>query len=212
MAGNRVPRREPTTGTTKPTSGWARKTDGTDGGAADVSDRANTAAVARQKCRAGDAQSGPLLYVRSKGVDDFVRQVHAASAVQIMETERVGVAGTLVKDLAYRMEIPATRMFAMLGVSKATVERRISSGQMLAGNGGRSALGLAKILGIAQAIVENSTAPEARDFDSAKWLGKWLERPQAALGGRMPAESVATKLGVEVIAKLLGAAESGAYQ
>jgi putative toxin-antitoxin system antitoxin component (TIGR02293 family) len=170
------------------------------------------AAVARHKRRAGDTQSAPLLYAPSKGVDDFVRQVRAASAVQVMETERAGVAGTLVKDVAKRMGMPAKQLFAMLGVSRATVERRISSGQLLAGNGGRSALGVAKILGIAQAMVENSTAPEARDFDSAKWLGKWLERPQAALGGRMPADLIDTPSGVEVIAKLLGAAEIGAYQ
>jgi hypothetical protein len=31
----------------------------------------------------------------------------------------------------------------------------------------------ARLLGIAQAIVANSTAPEAADFDAAKWLVLW---------------------------------------
>ncbi len=37
---------------------------------------------------------------------------------------------------------------------------------------------MAKLLGIAQRIVADSTAPEAKHFDAAKWLGQWLDRPQ----------------------------------
>lgn len=76
----------------------------------------------------------------------------------------------------------------------------------------QTALGMARLLGIAQEIVKGSMAPEARDFDSAKWLGQWLEKPQPALGGRKPADLIDTPTGVEVVAKLLGAIESGAYQ
>jgi uncharacterized protein (DUF2384 family) len=71
---------------------------------------------------------------------------------------------------------------------------------------------MVKLLGIAQSIVANSTASEARDFDAAKWLGLWIERPQPALGGRKPADILDTPTGVEVVARLLGSVESGAYQ
>lgn len=153
-----------------------------------------------------------VAYVQSKGIADFVTEVHAADPIRLIETERMGVAGVFVKDLAKRMEIPAQRMFAILGVPKATAEKKVSSGELLTGNGGRAALGMARLLGIAQEIVEGSTAPEARGFDSAKWLGQWLEKPQPALGGRTPAELIDTPTGVDVVAKLLGAIESGAYQ
>jgi putative toxin-antitoxin system antitoxin component (TIGR02293 family) len=145
-------------------------------------------------------------------VDDFVSRVCAADPLQIIETERRGVAGVFVKDLSKRMEISAQRMFVILGVPKATAEKKVAAGELLAGSGGRAALGLARLLGIAKGIVENSTAPEARDFDSARWLGQWLERPQPALGGRKPAELIDTPTGLEVVARLLGAIESGAYQ
>ena len=72
-------------------------------------------------------------------------------------------------------------------------------------------LGLVRLLGIVKEMAENSDAPEARDFDTAKWLGDWIERPQPALGGRKPAEMIDTPAGVEAVCKLLGAIESSAY-
>jgi putative toxin-antitoxin system antitoxin component (TIGR02293 family) len=153
-----------------------------------------------------------VLYVRSKGIDDFVSSVYGADPIRLIETERKGVAGVFVKDLSKRMEIPAQRMFAILGVPKATAEKKVAAGELLTGSGGRAALGIARLLGMAKEIVENSTAPEAVDFDAAKWLGVWLEKPQPALGGRKPAELIDTPTGVEVVARLLGAIESGAYQ
>ncbi len=158
------------------------------------------------------AQDVHMLYVRSKGIDDFVTHVHAADPIQLIEIERKGVAGIFVKDLSRRMEIPAQRMFDILGVPKATAEKKVAAGELLTGNGGRAALGIARLLGIAKEIVENSTAAEARDFDSAKWLGQWLETPQPALGGRKPSTLIDTPTGLAVVGKLLGAIESGAYQ
>ena len=158
------------------------------------------------------AQELHVRYVRSKGIDDFVTHVHAAGPNQLIENERKGVAGIFVKDLSRRMEMPAQRMFDILGVPKATAEKKVAAGELLTGNGGRAALGLARLLGIAKEIVENSMAAEAKDFDSAKWLGQWLETPQPALGGRKPATLIDTPTGLEVVGKLLGAIESGAYQ
>jgi len=150
-------------------------------------------------------------YVRSRGIDDFVANVYGADPIRLIETERKGVAGVFVKDLSRRMEIPAQRMFAILGVPKATAEKKVAAGELLTGSGGRAALGMARLLGMAKEIVENSTAPEAKDFDVARWLGQWLEKSQPALGGRKPAELIDTPTGLAVVTRLLGAVESGAY-
>ncbi len=183
--------------------------------------------VSRKSLEAAQSDSGDLknmegaypvapealvLYVASKGIDDFVTHVHAADPIQLIEIERKGVAGIFVKDLSRRMEIPAQRMFDMLGVPKATAEKKVAAGELLTGNGGRAALGIARLLGIAKEIVDNSTATEAAAFDSAKWLGQWLQTPQAALGGRKPATLIDTPTGLTLVSKLLGAIESGAYQ
>jgi len=162
--------------------------------------------------RGRGSQGSYVIYVQSKGIDDFVTNVHAADPLQLIETERKGVHGIFVKDLSKRMEIAAQRMFEILGVPKATAEKKIAAGEVLSGSGGRAALGMAKLLGIAKEIVENSTAPEAKGFDAAKWLGQWLERPQPSLGGRRPSDLLDTPTGLDVVARLLGAIESGAYQ
>jgi putative toxin-antitoxin system antitoxin component (TIGR02293 family) len=153
-----------------------------------------------------------VLYTKSKGVDEFVSSVHLAEPMLLIETERRGVASVFVKDLSKRMGLPAQRMFDIVGVPKATLERKVAEGGLLSGSGGRAALGIAKLLGMASEIVQDSTAPEAQGFDTAKWLGKWLETPQPALGGRKPAELVETPTGLEVVTRLLAAIRSGAYQ
>ncbi len=153
-----------------------------------------------------------VAYHRAKGVDDFVRRVARATPLQMVEIERRGVAGRFLKDLAKRMDIPAVRVFDMLGVPKATAEKKSSTGDVVSGSAGQAAIGMAKLIGIVQDIVAHSTAQQAKGFDAAKWLGQWLDRPQPSLGGRKPAELIDTPTGVEVVARLLGAIESGAYQ
>ena len=181
----------------------------------DTTEAAAKLPIARKVSRLAPGKStakDEVIYRRSKGVDDFVYRVSVAAPMQPVETERKGVAGVFLKDLSKRMEIPASRMFTILGVPKATAEKKVASGELVSGSGGRAALGIARLLGIARSIVENSTAPEAKDFDSAKWLGQWLERPQPALGGRKPADLIDTPTGLKMVARLLGSIESGAYQ
>ena len=153
-----------------------------------------------------------IVYKPSKGVDDFVQRVSVANPMQLVEAERNGVSSMFLKDLSRRMQMPTSRLYSIVGVPKATAEKKAAAGELLSGNGGRSALGVARLLGIARSIADNSTAPEAKDFDSAKWLGQWLERPQPALGGRKPADLIDTPTGLDMVARLLGAIESGAYQ
>lgn len=153
-----------------------------------------------------------LAYEPKTGIDEFVRRVAAATPREIMATERKGVRGQLLKDLSKRMQLPATRVFDIVGIPKATAEKKVAAGELVAGSAGQAALGMIKLLGIAQELVDNSTAKEARGFDAAKWLGQWLERPQRALGGDRPADLLDTPTGIDAVARLLGSIGSGAYQ
>ncbi|RTL28309.1 MAG: DUF2384 domain-containing protein [Burkholderiales bacterium] len=152
-----------------------------------------------------------LAYKRSQGVDAYLKQVHEATPVQMVEIERLGVAGTFITDLSKRMELPSSRVFAMLRIPPATAARKSAAGAVVDGRAGLAAIGMIKLLGIAQDIVQDSTAVEARNFDTVKWLGQWIERPQPALGGSKPADYLDTPTGVEIVSKLLGAMRSGAY-
>jgi len=153
-----------------------------------------------------------LVYEPKKGVDAYARAVAAATPSEIIATERRGVQSQLLKDLSKRMHLPATRLFDIVGIPKATAEKKVAAGELVSGSGGQAALGMIKLLGIAQELVDNSTAKEARGFDAANWLGQWLERPQQALGGEKPADMLDTPTGIDVVARLLGSIASGAYQ
>ena len=177
---------------------------------------AKTETVARRaRVAARKDQGSPgifLAYSTAHGVDAFVQRIAQATPMQLVEIERHGVKGRFVKDFARHIGVSAVRLYEILGVAKATIEKRSAEGTEITGAGGQSAVAMARLLAKAEAIVGNSTSPSARDFDTAKWLGQWIERPQPALGGRKPAELIATPTGVEMVSRVLGAIESGAYQ
>ena len=157
--------------------------------------------------------AGVAEYRRAKGgVDAYVRALAQAEPTQLMQVEREGVAGTFVKDLAASLGIAASRLFVILGLPKATVEKKAAAGLRVAGSGGQAAIGMVRLLATAQRILSDSTSPQARDFDAAKWLGRWIEQPQPALGGHRPSDMLDTPTGMMVVARLLGSLESGAYQ
>ena len=151
-------------------------------------------------------------YTRRMGVDAYLKQVHNATPMQIVEIERAGVAGAFITDLSSRMDLPASRVFTMLRIPKATAARKMAEGSIIDGRAGQAAIGMVKLLGMAQDIVRDSTAKQAKDFDSVKWLGLWIEQPQPSLGGRKPADLLDTPTGVDMVARVLGAIQSGAYQ
>jgi len=118
-----------------------------------------------------------LVYRSADGVDAYVRAVSSATPMEIVEIERLGVQGSFIKDLSKRMDVATSRIFTILGVPKATAEKKAAAGERVTGRGGQAAVGMIRLLGIAQGIADNSTAQEARGFDAAQWLGQWIERP-----------------------------------
>jgi putative toxin-antitoxin system antitoxin component (TIGR02293 family) len=153
-----------------------------------------------------------IAYGSALGFEAFVQRVSGATPMELVLTERAGVQARLIKDLARHLDMPASRLFAILGVAKATAEKKVAAGETIGGQGGHAVLGLVRLLGMARALVANSTAVAAAEVDAAKWLGRWLEIPQPSLGGRRPAELLDTPTGVEIVGRVLGAIESGAYQ
>jgi len=155
--------------------------------------------------------ASPLTYTPRLGIDAFLRQVHDATPLQIIEIERQGIAVSFIADLSKRMDIPSSRVFSMLRIPKATAARKTSEDTMIDGRAGQATVGMARLLGLAQDIVDDSTAPDAAGFDTLKWLGQWVERPQPALGGRKPAEFLDTPTGVSLVSRVLGSLQSGAF-
>jgi putative toxin-antitoxin system antitoxin component (TIGR02293 family) len=168
--------------------------------------------VKRAKVNTASGKGGSIIYIHTEGVDAFVTRVAKATPMEIVEVERHGIDSIFLKDLSKYMDVPAVRIFDIVGIPKATAEKKVAAKELIAGAGGQAALGLARLLAIAKGIVENSTAAGAKDFDVAKWLGHWIERPQPALGGRKPADLIGTPTGLDMVTRVLSAIESGAYQ
>lgn len=145
-------------------------------------------------------------------IDDYVHEVSTATPLELVEIERQGVQGVVLKNLSRKMSVPISYMYKILGVPKATAEKKMGAGEFVTGSSGYAAIGMIRLLGIAQNMAEDSTAKVAEDFDASKWLGQWIELPQPALGGRKPADLIDTPTGIDIVARLLGAVESGAYQ
>ena len=91
------------------------------------------AAAMRGQGKAGRRSGGSkdidvIVYHSSKGVDDYAHRLARATPLQLVEIERQGVLGSFIKDLAKRMEIPSSRIFTMLGIPKATAEKKAAAG------------------------------------------------------------------------------------
>jgi putative toxin-antitoxin system antitoxin component (TIGR02293 family) len=158
------------------------------------------------------AEPAEIAYGRGTAFNAYIQRVSRATPMELVLTERAGVHARLIKDLARHMAIPASRLFAILGVAKATAEKKVAADETIGGQGGQAVMGMVRLVGMAQAMAANSTADDAANFDAAKWLGRWIDIPQPSLGGRKPADLLDTPTGVEIVARLLGAVESGAYQ
>ncbi|MES2116635.1 MAG: MbcA/ParS/Xre antitoxin family protein [Pseudomonadota bacterium] len=141
----------------------------------------------------------------------FMTLVYEATPMQLVELEREGVDAMFLAELSQRMGLPLARLHTIFRTPEAS-GRKTGKGTRIDGGAGQSAIGIIKLLGIAREIVDDSTMEDAKHFDAMRWLGTWIELPQPSLGGRKPADLLDTPTGLEIVARLLGALRSGAYQ
>ena len=120
-----------------------------------------------------------------------------------------GVPAQALVQIAKAMGTPKERLFQTLGLSRATVDRKARAKQALSVDEGQRVVGMAKLLGQVQTMVEQSGEPSG--FDAAKWVAQWLDEPSPALGGKRPAEYMDTADGQELVSGLLAKMQSGAY-
>jgi putative toxin-antitoxin system antitoxin component (TIGR02293 family) len=120
-----------------------------------------------------------------------------------------GVAASEVFKVAKTIGRPKERLMKVLGLPRATVDRKAKANQHLSVEHGERLIGFSKLVGQVQVMVEQSGDPTG--FDAAKWLGDWLERPLPALGGKCAAEYMDTGEGQQLVSSLLAMMQSGAY-
>jgi len=129
-------------------------------------------------------------------------------AERIALVKRGVLAGDVFK-MAKTIGRPKERLMKVLGLPRATVDRKARANRPLSVEHGERLIGFAKLVAQVQVMVEQSG--HRTGFDAAKWLGDWLERPLPALGGKCAAEYMDTGEGQQLVSSLIAKMQSGAY-
>ena len=137
------------------------------------------------------------------------RALFESSPIFRVEVVKTGVWPGVFQTLARDMRVEQNTVFQLLGVPRATVNRKLKAGKPLDVSSSERALGLARLVGQVEQMVEESG--KADGFDAPTWVGQWLDQPLTALGGKTPGEFMDTTPGQELVSRLLAQAQSGAY-
>jgi len=130
-------------------------------------------------------------------------------AIERVELVKEGVPAGLLVLISEDMAIPKDKLYATIGLARATVNRKLREQRALSQDESERVLGIARLVGQVSTMVKESGNPEG--FDAAKWVAAWLERPQPALGGKRPAELMDTADGRSIVSDLIARMQSGAY-
>jgi putative toxin-antitoxin system antitoxin component (TIGR02293 family) len=136
-------------------------------------------------------------------------RIYQADPMERVRLVKVGVPASAVDAMARRMLISKERLIGTLGLARATVDRKAREGKPLSSDESSRVLGMARLVGQIEAMVEESGRSEG--FDAAVWVAQWLERPLPALGGQRPAELMDTPDGQSLVAEIAARMQSGAY-
>ncbi len=137
------------------------------------------------------------------------KRAYQADPMELVTLVKRGVTAESVQALAKLMSMSKERLADTLGLASATVNRKSRDQKPLSSDESSRVIGMARLVGQVQAIVEESGDPEG--FDAASWVSQWLEQPLPALGGRRPAELMDTPEGQNLVSNLVARLQTGAY-
>ena len=112
---------------------------------------------------------------------------------------REGLEVRELEELRTVLDVSATRMAELLGISRATFQRRSGGGRLKQTESDR-VVRFARIMGLAMEALESE--------ESAR---QWLNTPQVALGGAVPLDYARTELGAREVEDMLGRIDEGVY-
>lgn len=146
-----------------------------------------------------------------------IEKATAAPGTQIYRSDpqariaviRRGIPASTISNLSARMGMSKENLLSSLGLSHSTISRKERDATVLSKDESERVLGVESLIGMVQAMVEQSGDPAG--FDAARWLSGWLTNPLPALAGETPASYMDTFEGQKLVAELLSMSQSGAY-
>ena len=129
-------------------------------------------------------------------------------------TERVGMVkqrlpAVWAKQVISDLRLPVASANTALHVSTSTLNRKAKNDELLSQAESERVLGLAKLIGQVQTLVEESG--EADGFDARAWTARWLSEPLPAFGGRRPIDYLDTMEGQALVGGALAVIAAGSY-
>jgi len=140
---------------------------------------------------------------------DRASSLFRASRMQRVWIVKKGVPARYTGVLAAGMRMSKDKFYSTVGLPRATVDRKVRANKRLNLDESERVVGIARLVGQAQSLMQESGGPG--DFDGAKWLAGWLDRPLPALAGRRPGDFMDTAEGRALVSDLLAQQQSGAY-
>ncbi len=135
--------------------------------------------------------------------------IYKASPFDRIEVIKAGVSARTVKYFINQLHLDQQVMFQALNLKTATVNRKAIRDEVLSPEDSERVVGLAKLVGQLEAMVEDSG--NAAGFDAPEWLSRWLSEPLPALGGGKPIDLLDTMEGQTLVSRALSQIQSGAY-
>ncbi len=138
-------------------------------------------------------------------VDACVRVPNGKGAPQVLSPAhlipllKAGLPVQELNELRGYLAMPLDKLVPILGISKATLHRRKSSGRLDVAESDR-VVRYARLLGRAAVVMES--------LENGR---RWLASPQVGLGGEVPLKFAQTEVGAREVEDLLGRIEYGVY-
>jgi putative toxin-antitoxin system antitoxin component (TIGR02293 family) len=138
----------------------------------------------------------------------YVRLYRAAPSDRIAMIKG-GLEASVAKIIMTYISGSTSEALRAVDISHATMNRWVKAHAKLPPAESERILGVARLVGQIQAMVEESGEPEG--FDARAWLTRWLGEPLAALGGTCPRDLLDTIEGQRMVSEALARMQSGAY-
>lgn len=138
--------------------------------------------------------------------------VHNLGSMERVAIVKHGLPAQSISEVASALHMSEDRAVTVLGFPASTIARKKKKDETLTQDQGEKVLEMVRLIGLTQSIISDFGDPElAKDFDAAKWLGEWLERPQPSLGMKKPADFLDTATGIQLVEDLLKRIAVGAF-
>lgn len=135
--------------------------------------------------------------------------IYEASAHERVKILKRGIKASVAKRIVADLGMPAALTYEALNVPASTINRKAKTGAVLRSDEGERILGLAKLVGQVESLVQGVDGAEG--FDSRAWTSRWLREPVPALGGVAPLDFMDTMEGQALVSDTLARVQSGAY-